>query len=210
MTTASAPQATPSNWNLPNAITVLRILLAPVFFALLMVDNGQDGALRWIAAVLFILAIATDGVDGYLARKNNQVTNLGKLLDPIADKVLTGAALIALTLLNELPWWVTAVILVREIGITIFRLAVAGTRVIPANVGGKIKTVVQAVAISFALLPLAPLVGEWINYVNMVLMGAAFAITVVTGAIYLDQDWKLNRPVKREGDPTWKPGQRFR
>jgi len=96
--------ATPSNWNLPNIITIVRILLAPVFFWMLLADNGADGSLRWWAAVLFIVAIATDGVDGAIARRYNLVTDLGKLLDPIADKILTGAALIGLSILGELPW----------------------------------------------------------------------------------------------------------
>ncbi|MCU1634822.1 MAG: pgsA, partial [Cryobacterium sp.] len=118
---AAAPHpATPSNWNLPNLITVVRILLAPLFIWLLLADGGEDGGLRWAAAVLFILAIATDGVDGAIARRQNLVTDLGKLLDPIADKILTGGALVSLSILGELPWWVTLVILVREVGITIF------------------------------------------------------------------------------------------
>ena len=109
---------------LPNAITIVRILCAPVFLWMLLADGGADGALRWWAAVLFIVAIATDGIDGYLARKHNIVTDLGKLLDPIADKALTGLAFIGLSILGELEWWITILVLVREIGITIMRLVV--------------------------------------------------------------------------------------
>ncbi|WP_368496667.1 CDP-diacylglycerol--glycerol-3-phosphate 3-phosphatidyltransferase [Herbiconiux sp. A18JL235] len=189
----SAPAAKPSNWNLPNAITIVRILLAPVFFVMLLVDDGQNGALRWAAAVLFILAIATDGIDGHIARSRNLVTDLGKLLDPIADKVLTGAALIGLSILAELPWWVTIVILVREVGITVWRFVQLSDRVIPASRGGKLKTLVQSVAISLALLPFPELFGDWVNWVNGVTMTAAVVLTVVTGIDYLVQAWRLNR-----------------
>ncbi|NEN07535.1 CDP-diacylglycerol--glycerol-3-phosphate 3-phosphatidyltransferase [Diaminobutyricibacter tongyongensis] len=184
------PLRAPSNWNLPNIITVVRILLAPLFVWMLLADDGKDGWLRWAAAALFILAIATDGVDGAIARRRNLVTELGKLLDPIADKVLTGGALIALSILGELPWWVTIVILVREVGITIYRFVVIRQGVIAASRGGKIKTIVQSVAISFALVPLWTVFGDWIYWVNGILMTAAVILTVVTGIDYLWQAWK--------------------
>jgi len=174
-----------SNGNLANIITAVRIALAPVFVVLLVLDGGADGPLRFAAAALFIVAIATDGVDGMLARRRNLVTNLGILLDPIADKLLTGAALVMLAVLAELPVWVVAVILVREWGITLFRFIMLRDRVIPASRGGKLKTVVQAVAISFALVPLWQLVGEWVFVVNTVLMTAAVILTLVTGIDYL-------------------------
>lgn len=192
---AAAPQK-PSNWNLPNAITIVRILLAPVFFIMLLADDGSDGLVRYLAAILFILAIATDGIDGHLARKNNQVTDLGKILDPIADKVLTGAALVGLSILAELPWWVTIIILIREVGITVFRFAVIKRRVIPASRGGKLKTLAQSIAISLALLPFEHLLGPWVNVVNIVFMTIAFVLTVITGFDYLYQDRKLNRAAK--------------
>ena len=182
-----------SNWNLPNSITVVRILLAPLFVWMLLADGGEDGWLRWAAAALFIIAIATDGVDGALARRNGLVTDLGKLLDPIADKVLTGGALIALSILGELPWWVTVVILVREVGITIYRFVVIRQGVIAASRGGKIKTIVQSVAISFALVPLWTVFGDWIFWVNGILMTAAVILTVWTGIDYLWQAWKGRR-----------------
>ncbi|WP_440709604.1 CDP-diacylglycerol--glycerol-3-phosphate 3-phosphatidyltransferase [Herbiconiux sp. YIM B11900] len=183
----------PSNWNLPNAITVVRILLAPVFFVMLLVDGGDDGWLRWAAAILFILAIATDGIDGHIARSRNLVTDLGKLLDPIADKVLTGAALVGLSILGELPWWVTGLILLREVGITVWRFVQLSDRVIPASRGGKLKTLVQSIAISLALLPFPELFGDWVNWVNTVFMALALILTVVTGIDYLVQAWRLNR-----------------
>lgn len=188
-----------NNWNLPNAITVVRILLAPLFVWMLLADGGDDGWLRWAAAALFILAIATDGVDGALARRKGLVTDLGKLLDPIADKVLTGGALIALSILGELPWWVTIVILVREIGITVYRFVVIRQGVIAASRGGKIKTIVQSVAISFALVPLWTIFGSWIDWVNTILMTAAVILTVWTGVDYLWQAWKGRRAKRAVG-----------
>jgi len=195
MATPTTP-AKASNWNLPNIITVVRILLAPLFFWMLLVDNGADGALRWWAALLFIVAIATDGVDGAIARKYNLVTDLGKLLDPIADKILTGAALIGLSILLELPWWVTIVILVREIGITVFRFAMLRDRVIPASRGGKLKTIAQSVAISLALLPLWLVLGDWINWVNTIAMTLALLLTVYTGIEYLVAARRENQHAK--------------
>jgi CDP-diacylglycerol--glycerol-3-phosphate 3-phosphatidyltransferase len=183
----------PSNFNVPNIITVVRILLAPVFFWMLLADNGNDGPLRYWAAILFIVAIATDGIDGYIARRWNLVTDLGKLLDPIADKVLTGAALVGLSILGELWWWVTIVILVREVGITVWRFAILSDRVVPASRGGKLKTLFQAVAISLALLPLWVPLGEWVHWVNWVLMAIALVLTVLTGIDYLWQAWRLDR-----------------
>ncbi|MHA7986983.1 CDP-diacylglycerol--glycerol-3-phosphate 3-phosphatidyltransferase [Rathayibacter sp. CAU 1779] len=192
---AAAPTA-PGNFNLPNLITVVRILLAPVLFWLLLADAGHDGVLRWIAAALFILAIATDGVDGAIARRRGLVTDLGKILDPIADKLLTSGALVCLSILGELWWWVTIVIVVREVGITVWRMVELGRgNVVPAGRGGKLKTVVQAVAISFALAPTWTIVGDWIFWVNWVLMGAALVLTVWSGLDYL---WEAYRMRKRD------------
>ena len=170
---------------LPNAITIVRILCAPVFLWMLLADGGQDGPLRWWAAILFIVAIATDGIDGYLARKYEIVTDLGKLLDPIADKALTGCAFVGLSILGELPWWVTIVVLVREVGITVHRLVVASDHVVAAAWMGKLKTVAQAVALSLALLPLWTIVGGWIHVVNTITMSIAVLLTVASGIDYV-------------------------
>jgi CDP-diacylglycerol--glycerol-3-phosphate 3-phosphatidyltransferase len=186
-----------TNLNIPNAITVVRILLAPVFLWMLLADDGDDGALRWAAAVLFILAIATDGIDGHIARSRGLVTDLGKLLDPIADKVITGAALIGLSVLGELPWWITAVILVREVGVTVHRMLVLTDHVVAAAWMGKLKTVVQAVALSFALVPLDAVVGEWIFVVNAVLMAAALLLTVASGVDYVAAEARGARQARR-------------
>ena len=147
-----------------------------------------------MAAALFIVAIATDSVDGILARRQNLVTNVGKLLDPIADKVLTGGALVALSILGELWWWVTIVILVRELGITAFRFAVLRNRVVAASPGGKLKTVIQSVAISLYLVPLWVFLGDWMHWVNGVVMGAALVLTVLTGIDYLVKAVRVSRP----------------
>ena len=190
---ARAGETPASTGNVANIVTVVRILMAPAFVWLLLADDQQFGVLRWVAGGLFILAIVTDSVDGLLARRQNLVTDFGKILDPIADKVLTGGALIALSILAELPWWVTVVILVRELGITAFHFAVLRSRVIPASRGGKIKTIIQAVAISFALTPLWELFGDWIHWVNTALMTAAVVATLATGADYLYRAWRENR-----------------
>ncbi len=170
---------------LPNTITIVRILFAPVFLWMLLVDAGNGGALRWWATVLFIVAIATDGIDGYIARRYDIVTDLGKLLDPIADKVLTGAAFVGLSILGELPWWVTIVVLVREIGITVYRFVVVSDHVLAAAWMGKLKTVAQAVALSLALAPLAPFVGEWILWLNGITMTIAVVLTIASGIDYV-------------------------
>lgn len=182
-----------STANIANVITVVRILMAPLFFVLLLADAGQDTSVRIWAAVLFVVAIVTDSADGIIARRQNLVTDFGKLVDPIADKVLIGGALVALSILGELPWYVTVLIMVREIGITVFRFAVLSDRVIPASRGGKVKTVLQAVAITLALFPWWQLVGDWAHWVNGILMTAAFLATILSGLDYLWQAWKHNR-----------------
>lgn len=175
---------------LPNAITVARILCAPVFLWMLLADGGTGGALRWAAAVVFIVAIATDGVDGYIARRYDIVSDLGKLLDPIADKALTGVAFVGLSILGELPWWVTIIVLVREIGITVYRFMVVSDHVLAAAWMGKLKTVAQAVALSIALLPFASLsdAALWqttVWWVGTVTMTIAVILTIASGIDYV-------------------------
>ncbi|MBN9140193.1 MAG: CDP-diacylglycerol--glycerol-3-phosphate 3-phosphatidyltransferase [Micrococcales bacterium] len=192
-----SPGDTPASMgNIANIITVVRILLAPVFVWLMVLDGGELGVWRWVAGVLFILSITTDSVDGFLARRNNLVTDFGKLVDPIADKILVGAALVTLSVLGELWWWVTIVILVREFGITIFRFLMLRDHVIPAGFLGKLKTVVQSVAVSFALVPLWTVLGDWVLWVNWVLMGVALALTVVSGVQYLWDAWRVTRAAR--------------
>ncbi|KJL46640.1 putative CDP-diacylglycerol--glycerol-3-phosphate 3-phosphatidyl-transferase 2 [Microbacterium hydrocarbonoxydans] len=174
---------------LPNAITVARIPLAVVFFVLLLLGGtyGEpDLVLRWVAGALFILAISTDWVDGYLARKYDIVSDFGKLWDPIADKLLTGAGFIGLAILGEVNWWIVAVILVREWGITVHRLMIVNEHVVAAAWMGKLKTAVQAVALGWALLPLHVLIGlqPW-TIVTTVLMIVVLALTVASGIDYI-------------------------
>ncbi|MET0975693.1 MAG: CDP-diacylglycerol--glycerol-3-phosphate 3-phosphatidyltransferase [Leifsonia sp.] len=201
MTSSAESPGRSANWNLPNLITVVRILLAPLFFWMLLADGGADGALRWWAAVVFIVAIATDGVDGAIARRQGLVTDLGKILDPIADKLLTGGALVCLSILGELWWWVTIVILVREVGITVWRMVELSHRnVVPASRGGKLKTIAQSVAISLALLPLWTVLGDWVFWVNWAAMAIALILTVWSGVEYLVAAWKLKRSLPAATD----------
>lgn len=191
-----------SVWSVPNLITYLRILFVPALVAALIIDGGEHGAWRWAAAVIFIVGIASDAVDGYLARSRNLISNVGKLLDPIADKAITGTTMVMLSILGELPWWVTIVILVRELGITIWRLIEARRIVLPAGRGGKLKTVVQALALSLALLPLPALLGDWMHWVNTVFMGAALILTVWSGADYLVRAYWKNERIRPNAEES--------
>lgn len=174
---------------LPNAITVARIPLAVIFFVLLLLGGTYgvpEPTLRWTAAILFIVGISTDWVDGYLARKYEIVSDFGKLWDPIADKMLTGAGFIGLAILGEVAWWIVAIILVREWGITIHRLMVASEHVVAAAWMGKIKTAFQAVALGWALLPLYVVVGlgPW-TLITFILMLIVLLLTVASGIDYI-------------------------
>lgn len=191
-----------SVWSVPNLITYLRILFVPALVAALIIDAGEHGAWRWVAAGIFIVGIASDAVDGYLARSRNLISNVGKLLDPIADKAITGTTMVMLSILGELPWWVTIVILVRELGITIWRLIEARRIVLPAGRGGKLKTVVQALALSLALLPLPALLGDWMHWVNTIFMGAALILTVWSGADYLVRAYWKNERIRPSAEES--------
>jgi CDP-diacylglycerol---glycerol-3-phosphate 3-phosphatidyltransferase len=188
-------------WNLANALTGVRIAMVPVFAWLLLRDGGHSDRARWLAALVFALAVATDRLDGEVARRWKLVTDLGKLADPIADKVLIGAALVGLSQLGEVPWWMTVVILGREVGVTVVRLAVLRHGVIPAGRGGKLKTAVQALAI---LLLVAPLTDAE-HTVALGILGVAVLLTVVTGADYTVQAFRL-RSLKLKG-PLPRPGE---
>ncbi|GGI48776.1 CDP-diacylglycerol--glycerol-3-phosphate 3-phosphatidyltransferase [Agromyces flavus] len=199
MTSPAGRTHSANNWNLPNAITVVRIIMAPVFFWLLLADAGADGPMRWWAAVIFIVAISTDWVDGWLARSRGLVTDVGKILDPIADKLLTSGALVCLSILGELPWWITIVIVVREVGITAWRFVELGRgTVVPASSGGKLKTLTQAIAISLFLTPLWTIVGDWIVWVNWAFMILALVLTVWSGLLYVRDAFRLAREHRSE------------
>ena len=171
--------------NLPNALTVLRLILVPVFLLALFAQGGQDPTWRWIAWAIFAVAAITDRYDGHIARKRGQVTDFGKIADPIADKALTGSALVGLSMLGDLAWWVTVVILVREIGITLLRFAVIRYGVIAASPGGKAKTFVQIIAIGLYILPLP----DALTWLKMTMMALAVLLTVGTGVDYLVRAW---------------------
>ena len=175
--------ASPSQWNVPNVLTAVRMVLVPVF-AWMLLSHPHEMDWRIWTTVVFCIAIATDFVDGRVARKYNLVTNFGKLWDPIADKALTGMAFIGLSILGELSWWVTIIILVREWGITILRWGIMKYGVMAANRGGKLKTFIQSLALILYLLWL-PHLPEPIRYLAYALMAAAFILTVVTGLDYL-------------------------
>ncbi len=177
-------------WNVANAVTVARLMLVPVVLVLLFADGGHQPAWRVASAVVFAVASLTDRVDGQLARRRGLVTSFGKLADPIADKALTGAALVGLTLLGELPLWVTVTVLAREVGVTLLRFSVLRHGVIPASRGGKVKTALQGLAIGCYLLPLG---GGVPGVVRAVLLGVAVAVTLVTGGDYVLRALALRR-----------------
>ncbi|MFC7616808.1 CDP-diacylglycerol--glycerol-3-phosphate 3-phosphatidyltransferase [Actinokineospora soli] len=176
--------------NIANLLTLSRLALVPVF--LLALFAGTD-FWRWASAAIFAIASITDHIDGRIARRLGLITDFGKIADPIADKALTGAALVGLSALGELPWWVTIVIAVREVGVTLLRFWVIRHGVIPASPGGKAKTLAQVVAIGLFLVPLpGPL-----HVVAWVVMATAIALTVATGVDYVVRAVRLRARAKR-------------
>ncbi|MBU3749284.1 MAG: CDP-diacylglycerol--glycerol-3-phosphate 3-phosphatidyltransferase [Mycobacterium sp.] len=170
--------------HVPNLLTGLRLVLVPIFLLFLFAGDGHEPASRITAFVIFAVAVITDRLDGSLARSYGVISEFGKLADPIADKMLIGAALIGLSMLGDLPWWITVLILVREIGVTVLRFAVISRGVIPASRGGKLKTLVQAIAIGLFILPLQGWPAMWTTVAWWV-MWAAIVLTVVTGVDYV-------------------------
>ena len=192
------PVPPPSPWNIANALTVLRVLMVPVYAWLLLADGGSNPALRFWAAGVFVLATLTDRIDGEIARRRGLITDFGKVTDPIADKALMGMAFVGLSLLGELPWWVTVLVLAREWGVTLLRFFVIRHGVMPAGRGGKLKTVLQSVTLTLFSLPLwvLPLSGLWtaVAWVTMVL---AVVVTLVTGVDYVLKALHLRRTSER-------------
>jgi CDP-diacylglycerol---glycerol-3-phosphate 3-phosphatidyltransferase len=185
----AAPPDPVSAWNIANALTVFRLLLVPVFLIALFWGTGHETGWRIIAWAVFAVASVTDRIDGEIARKRNLVTEFGKLADPIADKALVGAALIGLSILHDLPWWVTIVILVREVGVTVLRFWVIRHGVLAASRGGKLKTLLQSVAIGLFVLP----EWGWLRDVAWVVMIAAIIVALATGLDYVGRAVKLRR-----------------
>lgn len=179
-----------SNFNLPNVLTTIRIVFIPVFLWALFKSQYEPNAWLWAAFALFVLLMATDKLDGYLARSRNLITNFGKIADPIADKALMISALVSLNILGAFGWWITILIVIRELGITIWRFfQLKAGKVVPASKGGKLKTVLQSVAVALFLVP----VGGFIPQVALLVMLVALAVTVVTGIQYLLDARKLNQ-----------------
>ena len=174
-------------WNVANALTIVRLVLVPVFIACLLAGGT---AWRLAALATFCVASATDVLDGRLARSRGLVTDFGKIADPVADKALTGAALICLSALGELPWWVTGVIMFREIGVTVLRFWVLRRGVIAASRGGKLKTLLQVIAICLYILPATLSPPE---IVRELVMAAAVVVTLATGVDYVQQAMRLRR-----------------
>jgi CDP-diacylglycerol--glycerol-3-phosphate 3-phosphatidyltransferase len=182
-----------SDWNIANALTMLRLFLVPVFLVLLFHDGGDDDLWRVFAWVAFAVASVTDRVDGEIARRRGLVTDFGKIADPIADKALIGAALVGLSLLGELAWWITVVVLVREVGVTLLRFFVIRHGVMAASRGGKLKTLLQAVGIGLLVLPLDGVLHD----LAMLIMYAAVVVTLVTGFDYVLRAVQLRRTSER-------------
>ncbi len=202
MSTGGAPgaPAKTSNVNLPNAITLVRILMVPAVVLLLLADDGRSVGLRLAAFAVFVVAAVSDHVDGELARRRNLITDFGKIADPIADKLLLGAILVVFSVLGQIWWWVTVVILVREVGVTLLRFWVIRHGVIAASPGGKLKTVLQMVALGLYLLPFElwePAVLARVGEVSAaVVLGAATVVTVVTGLDYVARALALRRSAR--------------
>jgi len=179
--------------NIANVLTGVRLLLVPVFLVTLFVDHGQSVQWRLAAFGVFAVAAFTDRLDGQLARSRGLVTAFGTVADPIADKALTGSALVGLSMLGLVPWWATLLMMGREIGITLLRFAVLRHGIIPASRGGKAKTLTQAIAIGFYLLPLTELLDAdlAVAWVRGVLLGLAVVLTVGTGIDYILRAMRL-------------------
>ena len=164
-------------WNAANLVTFGRIAVTPVFLWFLLATYKAGDPVNWILLLAFILIAASDGIDGAIARKQNTVTKLGKLLDPIADKILLGGSFIVLSALGVLDWWITVLILVRDVAMTVYRLIVVKNRVIPASASGKSKTIVQAIAIGYLISPLNKMLENQFIDIGLFLVVVALFLT---------------------------------
>ncbi len=191
-----------SNWNLPNALTTMRIFLVPFFGWALLADGGDSILWRTVAWLIFVVAMVTDKIDGDLARSRGLVTNFGKIADPIADKAITGMALIGLSIVGDVWWWVTIVVLAREWSVTLLRLSVLNQVVLQASELGKVKTMFQGVALGLLVLPLPHgdahggefdrfgVVGEGLFYIGQAFLAAAVALTLWSGFEFFRDVWR--------------------
>ena len=172
----------------PNTLTVARILLIPLGVYTLFYDGGENSKFQINSWCIYFTLGLTDIADGRWARQSNRITPLGAFLDPVADKALIGSAMISLSILGRFPWWITAVILFREIGITIFRLLVIRGGVIPASKGGKLKTTMQSFGVGFFMLPLP----SWLDWFKYGFISIAIVLTITSGYDYL-RSWYAKR-----------------
>ncbi len=187
---------TSGNWNLPNVLTGIRILIVPFYGVALLQDGGDSILWRTVAAILFFVAMVTDKIDGDIARSRGLVTNFGKIADPIADKAMTGMAFIGLSIVGDIWWWVTIIVLMREWSVTLLRLSILKRVVVAAAYSGKVKTVLQAVALTGLSLPLRQLTGP-LDQVGLVLfyafeatLAAAVAMTMWSGYEFFRDVWR--------------------
>jgi CDP-diacylglycerol---glycerol-3-phosphate 3-phosphatidyltransferase len=197
-----------SNLNLPNVLTTLRIAMVPFFGWALLLDGGDSVTWRLVAFGLFVLAMITDKIDGDIARARGLVTNFGKIADPIADKAITGMAFIGLSIVGDIYWWVTIVVLLREWSVTLLRLSVLKHVVIAASGSGKLKTVLQAVALSVLCLPLPHgdahggafdqfgIPGEVLFYIGQVCLAGAVAMTLWSGWEFFRDVWRQRHTMR--------------
>jgi CDP-diacylglycerol---glycerol-3-phosphate 3-phosphatidyltransferase len=197
-------QQAASNWNLPNVLTSVRIVMVPFFAGALLHDGGDSVLWRTVAFGLFVGAMITDKIDGDIARKRNLVTNFGKIADPIADKAITGMAFVGLSLVGDIWWWVTAVVLLREWSVTLLRLSILKHVVVAAAWSGKVKTVLQAIALSTLSLPLRQVTGEpWeavgpvLFYAAQVMLAGAVAMTLWSGYEFFRDVWQQRGNIRQ-------------
>jgi CDP-diacylglycerol--glycerol-3-phosphate 3-phosphatidyltransferase len=198
------PADAPSNWNLPNALTTLRIVMVPFFAWALLYDVGQSVLWRTVAYVIFAVAMITDKIDGDIARARNLVTNFGKIADPIADKALTGMAFVGLSIVGDVWWWVTILVLLREWSVTLLRLSILKQVVVAAAQSGKIKTALQATALATLCLPLRQVTGEpyetvgaLLFYAAQLLLAGAVAMTLWSGYEFFRDVWRQRGNIRQ-------------
>ena len=196
---SEATRAEPSNWNVPNVLTTLRIVMVPFFGWALLVDGGDSITWRCVAFVIFVVAMVTDKIDGDLARKHDLVTNFGKIADPIADKAITGMAFIGLSVVGDVWWWVTILVLLREWSVTLLRLSILKRVVIAAADLGKLKTTFQAIALATLCLPLRdPDLADWLAVPGDVVFYLAQACLAIAVGLTLWSGWEFYRDVWRQ------------
>ncbi|WP_010534016.1 CDP-diacylglycerol--glycerol-3-phosphate 3-phosphatidyltransferase [Brachybacterium squillarum] len=188
MSTETAPAPL---WNIANILTMARCVMVPVFIVLAAIYPEDVGG-RILVSAIFVIAMFTDFLDGYLARSRNLITDFGKIVDPIADKGMTGAAFVMLSVWDYVPWWMTILILVREFGITIMRFTILKYGALPANMAGKAKTMMQSIAIAFCLMPFE-LWWSPARWIGLALVTIAFVLTIWSGLVNLKDGLRLRR-----------------